>query len=128
MNNLNNWDKVRKVLVDLSSTAFEERPNICEEYNGDCYKCPYQRYCRMNSVLDTMVVNIMNNDPKTPMGVQMLIHPQAQEVVEKCLGYFWDRLVEEGYDNPDIEYLCDDLGITEDELKKQFNILGYEEE
>ena len=53
---------------------------------------------------------------------------QLQELCERCLSYFWDRFVDEGVDNPDVEYLVDEMGISERELKMLFMEAGYEEE
>lgn len=50
------------------------------------------------------------------------------ELVEKALGYFWDRFEEEGEDNPDVEYLMDMMSVTEAELALIFEGLGYERE
>lgn len=50
------------------------------------------------------------------------------ELVEKVLGYFWDRFEEEGGDNPDVEYLMDMMSVTEAELALIFEGLGYEKE
>lgn len=52
---------------------------------------------------------------------------RLQELCERCLSYFWDRLSAEGLDNPDVEYLADDMGIGEEELKELFREAGYEE-
>lgn len=51
-----------------------------------------------------------------------------QELCEICLSYFWDRLISEGIDNPDIEWLSETMGITENELVKLFREAGFEEE
>lgn len=51
-----------------------------------------------------------------------------QELCERCLSYFWDRFKEEGLDNPDVEWLADEMGINEEELKLLFMEAGYEEE
>lgn len=50
------------------------------------------------------------------------------ELVERCLSYFWDRLSAEGIDNPDVEWLAEDMGVDEEELKELFNELGYTED
>lgn len=52
---------------------------------------------------------------------------RLQELCERCLSYFWDRLSEEGTDNPDVEYLADEMGVDEYELKELFREAGYEE-
>ena len=48
---------------------------------------------------------------------KLLQDMRLQELCERSLSYFWDRLVAEGLDNPDVEYLADDMGISEIELK-----------
>lgn len=51
------------------------------------------------------------------------------ELVERCLSYFFERLIDGGVEEwAEIEYLCEEMGIEEDELKEVFNRLGYEEE
>ena len=50
-----------------------------------------------------------------------------QELCEKCLSFFWDRLSMEGTDNPDVEWLADEIGISEDELVALFREAGYNE-
>lgn len=52
---------------------------------------------------------------------------RLQELCERCLSYFWDRFSEEGIDNPDVEYLADEMGIDEYELRELFREAGYEE-
>ena len=58
---------------------------------------------------------------------KLLQDQRLQELCERCLSYFWDRLSVEGIDNPDVEYLADDMGITEEELVELFKEAGYEE-
>lgn len=53
---------------------------------------------------------------------------RLQELCEVCLSYFWDRLKEEGIDNPDVEYVVDMIGVDEEELKLLFKEAGYEED
>ena len=50
-----------------------------------------------------------------------------QELCEKCLSYFWDRLSEEGLDNPDVEYLAEEMGLSERELRLLFMEAGYDD-
>ena len=53
----------------------------------------------------------------------------CKELVERTLSYFWDRLNDGGSDEwPEVEYLCDDMGITEEEMKDVFHRLGYDKE
>lgn len=52
---------------------------------------------------------------------------RLQELCEVCLSYFWDRLNEEGIDNPDVEYVADAIGIDEEELKMLFKEAGYDD-
>ena len=58
---------------------------------------------------------------------KLLQDQRLQELCERCLSYFWDRLSVEGIDNPDVEWLADDMGITEEELVMLFKEAGYEE-
>lgn len=54
---------------------------------------------------------------------------RLQELCERCLSYFADRLFDGGVDEwPEVEGLADDMGITEEELKSLFNEAGFEEE
>ena len=53
---------------------------------------------------------------------------RLQELCERCLSYFWDRLSIEGIDNPDVEWLAEDMGIDEEELVELFHEAGFEEE
>ena len=53
---------------------------------------------------------------------------RLQELCERCLSYFWDRLSIEGTDNPDVEWLAEDMGIDEEELVELFHEAGFEEE
>ena len=50
-----------------------------------------------------------------------------QELCEKCLSYFWDRLSEEGVCNPDVEWLSEEMVLTEQELVELFKQAGFEE-
>ena len=58
---------------------------------------------------------------------KLLQDQRLQELCERCLSYFWDRLSIEGIDNPDVEWLAEDMGITEEELVELFKEAGYEE-
>ena len=59
---------------------------------------------------------------------KLLQDQRLQELCERCLSYFWDRLSIEGIDNPDVEWLAEDMGITEEELVELFKEAGFEEE
>ena len=59
---------------------------------------------------------------------KLLRDQRLQELCERCLSYFWDRLSMEGIDNPDIEWLVEDMGLDEDEMKEIFKEAGFEEE
>ena len=50
-----------------------------------------------------------------------------QELCEKCLSYFWDRLSTEGVCNPDVEWLSEEMILTEQELMELFKEAGFEE-
>ena len=51
-----------------------------------------------------------------------------EELCERCLSYFWDRLSIEGIDNPDVEWLAEDMGLTVEEFIELFHEAGFEEE
>ncbi len=54
---------------------------------------------------------------------------RLQELCERCLSYFWDRLSMEGIDNPDVEWLAEDMGLDGgEELVELFKEAGFEEE
>ena len=59
---------------------------------------------------------------------KLLQDQRLQELCERCLSYFWDRLSMEGIDNPDIEWLAEDMGLDEEELIELFKEAGFEEE
>ena len=59
---------------------------------------------------------------------KLLQDQRLQELCERCLSYFWDRLSMEGTDNPDVEWLAEDMGIDEEELVELFHEAGFEEE
>ena len=59
---------------------------------------------------------------------KLLQDQRLQELCERCLSYFWDRLSIEGTDNPDVEWLAEDMGIDEEELVELFHEAGFEEE
>ena len=59
---------------------------------------------------------------------KLLQDQRLQELCERCLAYFWDRLSMEGIDNPDVEWLAEDMGIDEEELVELFHEAGVEEE
>ena len=59
---------------------------------------------------------------------KLLQDQRLQELCERCLSYFWDRLSIEGIDNPDVEWLAEDMGIDEEELVELFHEAGFEEE
>lgn len=59
---------------------------------------------------------------------KLLQDQRLQELCERCLSYFWDRLSTEGIDNPDVEWLAEDIGIDEEELVELFKEAGFEEE
>ena len=59
---------------------------------------------------------------------KLLQDQRLQELCERCLSYFWDRLSMEGIDNPDVEWLAEDMGIDEEELVELFHEVGFEEE
>ncbi len=50
------------------------------------------------------------------------------EFVERCLSFFFDRFKEEQFDNPDVEYLADEMGMEDpEEMRELFKSMGYVE-
>ena len=49
----------------------------------------------------------------------------CRELTARCLGFFFDRLSD---NTEEIEWLCEEMGITYEELVDIFRRLGYEEE
>ena len=47
---------------------------------------------------------------------KLLQDQRLQELCERCLSYFWDRLSIEGIDNPDVEWLAEDMGLNVEEF------------
>ena len=47
---------------------------------------------------------------------KLLRDQRLQELCERCLSYFWDRLSIEGIDNPDVEWLAEDMGLNVEEF------------
>lgn len=56
------------------------------------------------------------------------IKTQGLDLMELAVGYFWDRYVEVGTCNEEIEYVMETLGIGEEELIEKFKVLGYSKE
>lgn len=59
---------------------------------------------------------------------KLLRDQRLQELCERCLSYFWDRLSIEGIDNPDVEWLAEDMGLNVEEFIELFHEAGFEEE
>ena len=58
----------------------------------------------------------------------LLKRQRLQELCERCLSYFWDRLSIEGLDNPDVEWLAEDMGLNVEEFIELFHEAGFKEE
>lgn len=59
----------------------------------------------------------------------LLKDQRLQELCERCLSYFADRLFDGGSDEwPEIEGLSDDMELNDEELKELFREVGYEED
>ena len=59
----------------------------------------------------------------------LLKRQRLQELCERCLSYFWDRLIDGGSAEwAEIDYLVDDMGIDDEELVELFKEAGFEEE
>ena len=60
---------------------------------------------------------------------KLLQDQRLQELCERCLSYFWDRLIDGGSAEwSEIDYLVDDMGIDDEELVELFHEAGFEEE
>lgn len=93
----------------------------------------------LESVLEVMKSQLENKeegiDPRdleytiahTRTTLALLKDQSLQELCEKCLSYFWDRLSEEGLSNPDVEYLAEEMGLSERELRLLFMEAGYDD-
>lgn len=97
----------------------EEALEVLEDINANALK---------NKMEDEVRNNIEYNLAHIRTTRTLMRDQRLQELCERCLSYFWDRLSAEGIDNPDVEYLADEMGIGEDELKELFREAGYEEE
>ena len=51
-----------------------------------------------------------------------------QEFVERCLSVLWDQYREYDCFPDDMQYMLEDMGITEDEAVEMFRELGYGED
>ena len=60
--------------------------------------------------------------------IKLLQDQRLQELCERCLSYFWDRLSIEGIDNPDVEWLAEDMGLNVEEFIELFHEAGFKEE
>lgn len=60
---------------------------------------------------------------------KLLSDMRLQELCERCLSYFADRLFDGGSEEwPEVESLADDMGLNDEELKGLFREAGYGEE
>lgn len=60
---------------------------------------------------------------------KLLSDQRLQELCERCLSYFADRLFDGGSEEwPEVESLADDMGLDDEELKELFREAGYGEE
>lgn len=60
---------------------------------------------------------------------ELLSDQRLQELCERCLSYFADRLFDGGsVEWPEVESLADDMGLDDEELKELFREAGYGEE
>lgn len=63
------------------------------------------------------------------IGKKIEEHEYLQELTEKVLSYFWDRLVDGGAEEwPEIEYLIEEMEYSEEDLVRMFAMLGFDEE
>ena len=63
------------------------------------------------------------------VGKKCIENPQIEELCERVLSYFWDRLSDGGVDWwPEVEFLTEEMMLDESELMSLFNELGYTKE
>ena len=97
----------------------EEALEVLEDINSNALK----------NEMDSKVKEIVNYNISHMRTTRKLLSDRSlQELCERCLSYFWDRLNAEGIDNPDVEWLAEDMGLTEEELIELFNEAGFKEE
>ena len=97
----------------------EEALEVLEDINSNALK----------NEMDSKEKEIVNYNISHMRTTRKLLSDRSlQELCERCLSYFWDRLNAEGIDNPDVEWLAEDMGLTEEELIELFNEAGFEEE
>ena len=49
---------------------------------------------------------------------KLLQEQRLQELCERCLSYFWDRFEDMGCFSDEIEWLMEDMGVDEEEMKE----------
>ena len=97
----------------------EEALEVLEDINSNALK----------NEMDSKEKEIVNYNISHMRTTRKLLSDRIlQELCERCLSYFWDRLNAEGIDNPDVEWLAEDMGLTEEELIELFREAGLEEE
>ena len=97
----------------------EEALEVLEDINSNALK----------NEMDSKEKEIVNYNISHMRTTRKLLSDRSlQELCERCLSYFWDRLNAEGTDNPDVEWLAEDMGLTEEELIELFNEAGFKEE
>ena len=97
----------------------EEALEVLEDINSNALK----------NEMDSKEKEIVNYNISHMRTTRKLLSERSlQELCERCLSYFWDRLNAEGIDNPDVEWLAEDMGLTEEELIELFNEAGFKEE
>ena len=96
----------------------EEALEVLEDINSNALK----------NEMDSKEKEIVNYNISHMRTTRKLLSDRSlQELCERCLSYFWDRLNAEGIDNPDVEWLAEDMGLTEEELIELFNEAGFKE-
>ena len=97
----------------------EEALEVLEDINSNALK----------NEMDSKEKEIVNYNISHMRTTRKLLSDRSlQELCERCLSYFWDRLNAEGIDNPDVEWLAEDMGLTEEELIELFNEAEFKEE
>ena len=98
----------------------EEALEVLEDINSNALK----------NVMDSKEKEIVNYNISHMRTTRKLLSDcSLQELCERCLSYFWDRLIDGGSAEwPEIDYLADDMGINDEELIELFHEAGFEEE
>ena len=98
----------------------EEALEVLEDINSNALK----------NEMDSKEKEIVNYNISHMRTTRKLLSDRSlQELCERCLSYFWDRLIDGGSAEwSEIDYLADSMGINDEELVELFREAGFEEE